>query len=103
MSGPEPAVQSQERWALWCCAPPHAAGVVSVDALCNGQLCTRGCATAQQGSGSGSFTFLSGRQWAALLGQVAAPSHARNCMVEVAAAEEEEIAGAGATRPEWSD
>eukprot|EP01048_Picozoa_sp_COSAG05_P001770 COSAG05_NODE_62_length_23051_cov_19.660291_1_plen_254_part_00 len=77
-----------ECWSLVCSTPAHAPGVVSVDALSEGQLYTLG--------GGGSFTFLSARQWAALVAQVAAPSHARGCMV--AASDEDIVSAACAHR-----
>jgi hypothetical protein len=63
--------------------------MVSVDVLTEGgEVCTHG------GIGSGgSFTYLSARQWAAVVTQVAAPSHARGCML---AASDEDIAEATA-------
>jgi hypothetical protein len=82
-----------ERWSLCCLAPAHPPGVVSVDALCDGEPCEDAELSA------GSFTYLSARQWAALVEQVAAPSHARNCMQ--ALAHQGVGDGAGCT-PRWS-
>jgi hypothetical protein len=65
------------RWSLCCATPPNPPGTVSVEALCDGALRTLG-------GGGASFTYLSERQWAAVVGQVAAPSHARGCMVAAA-------------------
>eukprot|EP01046_Picozoa_sp_COSAG06_P048581 COSAG06_NODE_7290_length_2557_cov_109.409683_3_plen_190_part_01 len=56
---------AKECWSLCCCAPAHAPGVVSVDAVCDGQLCSS--ATTSTGN---SFTYLSRRQWAAVVGEV---------------------------------
>ena len=73
-----------ERWSLCCLAPAHPPGAVTVDALCDGELCGRELC--------GSYTYLSRRQWAALVGEVAAPSHARNW----------EAGDATACIPRWS-
>lgn len=82
-----------ERWSLCCLAPAHPPGVVSVDALCDGEPCEAAELAA------GSFTYLSRRQWATLVEQVAAPSHARNCMQVLAHSQAESAAGC---TPRWS-
>lgn len=98
------SAEGGERWSLCCCAPAHAPGVVSVDALCDGQLCS----SAATSTGN-SFTYLSRRQWAAVVGEVAAPSHARNCMQTLAEDEAEASTSAGGSSsssplapPRWS-
>lgn len=73
-------------WALCCLAPAHPPGVVSVDALCDGEPCA---------SGAASFTYLSRRQWEVLVEEVAAPSHARNCMQALARSD-------AGSLPRWS-
>lgn len=82
-----------EGWSLCCLAPAHPPGVVSVDALCDGEPCEEGKLS------TGSFTYLSSRQWTSLVEQVAAPSHARNCMQALARSE---VGGAAGCTPRWS-
>jgi hypothetical protein len=93
------SAEGDERWSLCCCAPTHVPGVVSVDALCDGQLCS----SAATSTGN-SFTYLSRRQWAAVVGEVTAPSHARNCMQTLAEDEAEVSSSAGGAlaTPRWS-
>ena len=79
--------EGEESWSLVCSTPANPPGIVSVDVLSEaGEVCTHD-------GGGGSFTYLSARQWAAIVAQVAAPSHARGCML---AASDEDIAEATA-------
>ena len=80
-----------ERWGLCCLAPAHSPGVVTVDAMCDGEL--------RNDKHNASYTYLSRQQWKQLVEQVAAPSHARNCMQTLG---DGRVAAAAGNTPRWS-
>ena len=71
--GPQGGPGAAGCWRLSCVLPPHPPGTVSVEAVLDGVVCTARSGLA--------YTFVEGRQWADLIGAVAAPSHARSCLL----------------------